>query len=702
MPANVIVPPFTAPTTTVVVASTTLFPFDFPFWESADILVYKDNVLQSSSLYTVVGLAIQSSAVIEGGYGSGTVTFTTGVSNCTIKIDREVVGDRETQFSRSTPLDMRALNGDLNRLTARQQDMDRLFDRAITVPYGTTAPSAQSIIDAALLASGKVSTADLAASTGAALVGSINSVTGSVARTAQAKLRDVVSAKDFGAVGDGTTNNATAFALIQTAVQAGTIVHFPAGTYATAVPLNFTAPGYMTADPGTRIKLTAAANYVVQFDFTGGAGFFDHLCGMRNFVLDGGGFAVDGLNLKGVISGNFDNVRVTNVTRAGLHLGWAQQCLFTDYHCSGNVETFTTTPVNAILIDTAASSANTFVGPVIAGVSGDGIRALSLFNTVILNGTSEGNGGAGIRFGVAGSGLQCLGNTVIGMDIEVNTGGDIVVDNTAIASDFIGLKSGFGTTLGVRVMSGAAQTVFIGGTVGATQVDSGAVNTRFDNVSFIGAGAGLTDAGTKTSWRGLRNFSDGVVTADSTYAGYLETSVAAAGTYNANAKLDRFHVVNALGSTLTIANPTNPEAGQKITYEIFNFGGTLTVTWGTAFTATGWVSPPNSENRTITFGYNSNFGEWYVVALSPLSALAAVADVAASTATGVAATAAGVNAAAAPTQAEFNALVTQFNALVTSTNALVTQFNTLVTNANTEIASHNATKARLRAAALIA
>ncbi len=156
MPANVIVPPFTAPTTTSVGATvTTAFPFDFPFWESADILVYKDNVLQSSGLYTVAGVALQDGDVVEGGYGGGTVTFTTGVSNCTIKIDRMVVGDRETQFSRSTPLDMRALNGDLNRLTARQQDLDRLFDRAITVDYGTTPPDAQDIVDAANLAAGK-------------------------------------------------------------------------------------------------------------------------------------------------------------------------------------------------------------------------------------------------------------------------------------------------------------------------------------------------------------------------------------------------------------------------------------------------------------------------------------------------------------------------------------------------------------------
>ncbi len=450
---------------------------------------------------------------------------------------------------------------------------------------------------------------------------------GAVTRTAQDKMRDVVSAKDFGVVGDGTTNNATAFGLIKTAVEAGVTVHFPYGIYASSVPLNFTAPGYMTADPGTRIKLTASANYVIQFDFTAGGPFFDHLHGLANFVLDGNGFAVDGLSLKGAISGYFDNIRVTNVTRAGFHLGWAQQCFFLACHCSKNVEPFTTTPVNAWLIDTAASSANTFEHCQISGASGDGVRAISLFNSTFISCTSEGNGGAGYRFGVAGSGLQCLSNTVLGGDVEVNTGGDFVIDNTAIDTNIIGAKAGFGTTLSVRVMSGAAQTLFLSGCIGAAQVDSGAIQTRFDNVSFIGVGAGLTDAGSGTSWRGLRNFSDGVVTPDSTFAGYILTDAAAASTYNTNAKLDRVHMINATGTTMTVANPTNAVSGQKITYVIGNYSfGTLAVTWGSAFRAETWISPPHGEVRSISFSYDANFGKWNPIAITALSPLAAVAD----------------------------------------------------------------------------
>jgi len=52
--------------------------------------------------------------------------------------------------------------------------------------------------------------------------------TGAVATTVQTKLRETVSVKDFGAVGDGVANDTTA---INNALATGSSVYFPAGTY---------------------------------------------------------------------------------------------------------------------------------------------------------------------------------------------------------------------------------------------------------------------------------------------------------------------------------------------------------------------------------------------------------------------------------------------------------------------------------------
>jgi hypothetical protein len=73
---------------------------------------------------------------------------------------------------------------------------------------------------------------ELAASGGSALVGFVQAGGGSTLRTAQDKLRDFVSVKDFGAKGDGITDDTVAIqkALTDSATTGGAIL-FPSGTY---------------------------------------------------------------------------------------------------------------------------------------------------------------------------------------------------------------------------------------------------------------------------------------------------------------------------------------------------------------------------------------------------------------------------------------------------------------------------------------
>lgn len=78
-----------------------------------------------------------------------------------------------------------------------------------------------------------VLTADLAAPGGSALVGFQQSGAGAVARTIQDKLRESVSVKDFGAVGDGVANDTAAIQLALAALGNTGALYFPAGVYST-------------------------------------------------------------------------------------------------------------------------------------------------------------------------------------------------------------------------------------------------------------------------------------------------------------------------------------------------------------------------------------------------------------------------------------------------------------------------------------
>lgn len=79
-----------------------------------------------------------------------------------------------------------------------------------------------------------VSVAALAASTGASTVGFTQAGAGAVLRTAQNKMRDVASLKDFGAVGDGAANDTTAVAAAVAYMEStGYPVYVPPGTYLT-------------------------------------------------------------------------------------------------------------------------------------------------------------------------------------------------------------------------------------------------------------------------------------------------------------------------------------------------------------------------------------------------------------------------------------------------------------------------------------
>lgn len=257
----------------------------------------------------------------------------------------------------------------------------------------------------------------------------------------------------YGMLDDNSTDNSSKLATLVTIAQAGITLYWPkvnTGTYLSSTPLTFTSPVFpvtMRGDLGVRLKLTASAAYVVKIDGSGSGSQFVHGGEIKNFILDGGGFATDGLYLRNVVSANYYRVRATNVTNACLHLAWAQLTLFDSFTCSNNVEGFSTVPAIGILIDNAngggSSSANIFINPTIEQLqlgagAGIGIKAQWAINSVFTNGTSEGNKIAMV-LGDPTSGTG-IGNSIIGMDMESNVQADVVAYSSAYDNDFVGPK----------------------------------------------------------------------------------------------------------------------------------------------------------------------------------------------------------------------------------------------------------------------
>jgi len=164
-------------------------------------------------------------------------------------------------------------------------------------------------------------TAALAASGGSALVGFLQSGTGAATRTVQAKLRDIVSVKDFGAVGDGVTDDTAAVhAALNYAIGNGKSLYFPNGRYRVT-------SGYIAAQASlkltifgderrgsTTIVLDSVSSSRLFYNFTGGTTQYLTVYGLTfecaQFVTDSDFFRFT--------NASYNNVRFRDVIFQGV------------------------------------------------------------------------------------------------------------------------------------------------------------------------------------------------------------------------------------------------------------------------------------------------------------------------------------------------------------------------------------------------
>lgn len=278
--------------------------------------------------------------------------------------------------------------------------------------------------------------ARLAASTGSEIIGFIQAGTGAVARTAQDKMRDVVSVKDFGALGNGVTDDTAAFTA---AIATGRAVFVPAGTYVAQITLNGGKVLY-AEDHGTTISYSGSG---VALTVTNGGNRVSRI----NVVTTAA--AVAGVKIQG--SSNFlEYVKVTGNPANGFWLYSSDTGLQTDWntlHCCG---------------------ADTAVLPLLFQATGTGAVNSNTVSGDTSWRTSAASGGSVCYLNGGGNGT--IGNNFFSGDFS-NYGGvgskSFVLDGPATSqTSFFGLIiDTAANTTGFTIGAGVGSTKIIGGTI---------------------------------------------------------------------------------------------------------------------------------------------------------------------------------------------------------------------------------------------
>jgi hypothetical protein len=504
----------------------TVFPLPFRFFANSDIQASLINnatgavtPLTLGVNYSLIGAALPEQ---DGNAESVLTMFVAPAIGFSLFAQRVIPLTQPTDIVNQGRFFPETHEDVFDRLTMLMQQAEGNSRGAIRVAIGDPEPNR---LPAAVQRAGKIMTFDAsgnpeavaplasdAAGLAALLADSSNPDKGSALvgyknRTAYARLSETVSVKDFGAKGDGVTDNtaalqaAAAYASALSANYHTATIVFPTGTY-----LYTTSPNWaisrleLRCCPGVVLKHTGAGNAVVFDGGQSGDGVF--VCKMTGDPLIVGNISTtNGLYTRAVHNSKFE-VRVRDVSVAALKTEFA---VCNEYHirCSPVGEPlFGVIPVNGISLGKRdageTTSACTFYNPIIEGVSGYGISISDAVQNTFIGGTSESNAG-GVFISSA-----CGGNSFHGTDFEFNSGLDIFCQ---------GARNNFNSVLSDSESRFEGTDNIIAGGLFNKITNTGTRN-EYLKATYAAAGQPFIDTGVGTVKRSVVNLATGVMDAE--------------------------------------------------------------------------------------------------------------------------------------------------------------------------------------------
>jgi hypothetical protein len=460
----------------------------------------------------------------------------------------------------------------------------------------------------------------------------VPSGTGAVTTTVQAKLRQTVSVKDFGAVGDGVTNDTAAWtAFISYCSTNGKIGYVPSGTYMID-SFSFTTSNtglHLIGDTynpqassfgcsSTIIKLRSASSSFVTFDGCWNTSF--------NFIsFDGGYFANNVMSFLGTsghttFNNNFNYCAIYGATpTTGIVLNYSgtlQGDFSTFSHCSIHGYGIYDFSQNALslIVNTNSNAFNItfeycyfssaikmfdFGAGSCSFYRCDFYRAQSYF-FYIRNVTQP--------FKV----VRCYTEQAVGVSYLTQAGTAGVSSPYPISIESSILNSTNTMTLNCQQPVRLIDVTTNGNITISPMATYGIYPVYAESVNF---GSGVSFGGSYTGYLNTVNNSVNTVPQYELHARpavYPLNALTYSATISVDAKINSLCSISVTnGTAFTISTPTDGQEGQTLSLRIYNSsGGAMgTITWGSGYKMSAWTNPASAYNRSITF--NKQGGVWY-------------------------------------------------------------------------------------------